>query len=658
MFDKVLIANRGEIACRVIATCRRVGIATVAVYSDADAGARHVRLADEAVHIGAAPAASSYLDIARIVAAAHATQAQAIHPGYGFLAENADFAQACEDAGLAFIGPAPATIAAMGSKAAAKQRMQTAGVPVIPGYHGDDQSDAALTAAAGDMGFPLLVKASAGGGGKGMRIVRAAAELTRAIAAARRESVSAFGDGRLILERYLEKPRHIEFQVFGDRHGNLVHLYERECSIQRRYQKIIEESPSPYLDEALRASMGAAAVEAARAVDYHNAGTVEFIVDAQRQFYFLEMNTRLQVEHPVTEKVTGLDLVEWQLRIAAGEPLPASQEQIGLSGHAIEARIYAEDPGQGFIPSTGRVRRFAHPGDEPGVRLDSGYDDGDEVSIHYDPLIAKLICDGEDRGVALARLRFALAHTALFGPTTNLALLRSIASNPVFAAGEADTAYIDQHIDALVTPPAPDELVYCVAAAAEMLARERRSGFARSPWDIDDGWQANGLTRNRLVLAAPGHTQRTFDVAGRHGRYIVRGAGDAQTVSARQSGAERLMIETPATSAAAGVIRQGDDIQIVIGDRATRLQFLDPYPAAAATVDAAAHPGSPMPGRIVAVHVSAGDSVEKGQPLIVLEGMKMEFTVTARTGGTVQRVLYREGDMVESEVPLVDIEPH
>jgi len=657
MLDKVLIANRGEIACRVIQTCRKLGVGTVAVYSDADATARHVRLADEAIHIGGSTATESYLSITAILNAARQTAADAIHPGYGFLSENADFAKACDQAGLIFIGPLPQTISQMGSKAAAKTLMESAGVPTIPGYHGDEQTQPALAAAAKRIGFPLLVKASAGGGGKGMRIVASAGDLDSAIASARREAHSAFGDDRLLLEKYLENPRHIEFQVFGDSHGNIVHLYERECSIQRRYQKIIEESPSPLLDDKLRTAMGQAAIAAARTVNYRNAGTVEFIVDAQKNFYFLEMNTRLQVEHPVTEFTTGLDLVEWQLRIAAGEPLPRTQEQIQTRGHAIEVRIYAENPDQDFLPSTGRIHRFAHPPEEDGIRLDSGFEDGDYVSIHYDPMIAKLICTGEDRQAALLRLRLALARTAVFGPITNLPLLRRIAADAVYLAGEADTGYIDANLEQLLTESPPDQIIYAAAAVAEMQARERQSAYARSPWEIADGWQANGRTRNRLVLRAHGQQPVSVDIAGDCGHYTLRQGTRTDRVEARQAGAECMMIETGGRSAAVRVLRHANRLLVSSGDHAVSIELEDPYPAGAENTNEAAHPGSPMPGRIVAIKVTAGDRVEKGQPLIVLEGMKMEFTVQARSDGKVERVLYQEGDLVDAEVPLVDIEP-
>ncbi|MGD8690697.1 MAG: biotin carboxylase N-terminal domain-containing protein, partial [Gammaproteobacteria bacterium] len=435
MFDKILIANRGEIACRIIETCRRLGIATVAVYSEADARARHVQMADEARLLGPALAAESYLDMDRVLAAAEATGAQAVHPGYGFLSENAEFARRCEAAGLVFIGPRPETIELMGSKSASKQHMAEAGVPVVPGYHGEDQNDETLATEAQRIGFPLMIKAVAGGGGKGMRVVPAADDFAEALAGARREARNAFGDDRVLLERFVEQPRHIEVQVFGDSQGNAVHLFERECSLQRRYQKVVEETPSPFLDAETRQKVTEAAVTAARAVNYLNAGTVEFIAGADRRFYFMEMNTRLQVEHPVTELTTGEDLVEWQLRVAAGDPLPRRQDEIRQQGHAIEVRLYAENPAQDFLPATGRVRRFVHPAESTHFRLDSGIRDNDEISIHYDPMIAKLSVFDRDRALAVRRLRETLARTEVFGPATNIALLRGIAADRNFDAG-------------------------------------------------------------------------------------------------------------------------------------------------------------------------------------------------------------------------------
>ena len=449
MLRRLLIANRGEIACRIMRTCRRLGIHAIAVHSEADRGALHVRSADEAVCIGPAPARESYLDGDAVIRAARSSRADAIHPGYGFLSENAAFAAACEAAGIRFVGPPAAAIRAMGLKHEAKAIVSRAGVPVVPGYMGDDQAERTLQREAERVGFPLLVKAVAGGGGKGMRVVRNAAELPEAIRGARGEAESAFGDGRLMLERFLVRPRHIEVQVFGDGNGECLHLFERECSVQRRYQKIIEESPSPFIKSATRTAMTTAAVRAAKAAGYVNAGTVEFIVSTDGEFYFMEMNTRLQVEHPVTEAVTGLDLVEWQLLVASGEPLPLTQDQLHQQGHAIEARIYSEDPRRGFLPSTGTIERFACPPQDANWRVDRGVEDGDAITVYYDPMIAKVIASGADRASALAVLKDRLARTAVFGVATNLPLLREIAMHPQFAAGDMDTAFVDRELEAL-----------------------------------------------------------------------------------------------------------------------------------------------------------------------------------------------------------------
>ncbi len=500
---RLLIANRGEIACRVIRTCRRLGIHAIAVHSEADRGALHVRLADEAHCIGPAPARDSYLNSAAILEAARRSRADAIHPGYGFLSENADFAEACSRAGILFVGPPAAAMRAMGLKHEAKAIVSAAGVPVVPGYMGDDQSPARLAAEAARVGFPLLVKAVAGGGGKGMRVVEAAAALDEAVRGARGEAENAFGDGRLMLERFLLRPRHIEVQVFADAHGNCLHLFERECSVQRRYQKIIEESPSPFIDEAKRAAMTAAAVRAARAVGYVNAGTIEFIVDSDGSHYFMEMNTRLQVEHPVTEAVTGLDLVEWQLRVAAGERLPLAQPDIPRRGHAIEARLYSEDPRRGFLPSIGRIERFAHPAEDNEWRVDTGVADGDAITVHYDPMIAKVIAFGSDRAQALSNLRMRLDRTAIFGVANNLPLLRAIAAHPEFAAGDVDTGFVDREIAALTQEPLlPPEalLLACVLALEDRKPAMERNA---SPWGQGDGWRAGGAQAQSLGLRTP-----------------------------------------------------------------------------------------------------------------------------------------------------------
>src|SRR5690554_3348572 len=498
MFDRILIANRGEIACRVIRTARRMGIRTVAVFSEAEADAQHVRLADEAWPIGGPRPQDSYLRGDAILEVAKRTGAQAIHPGYGFLSENAEFAEAVEAAGIAFIGPRAASMRKMGSKAGAKELMAAAGVPVVPGYTGEDQSPEVLAREAGRIGFPLMIKAAHGGGGKGMRIVRTAEEFLPALESCQREAASAFGRDRVLLERYIESPRHIEIQVFGDAHGNVIHLNERECSAQRRYQKVLEESPSPFLTPPLRAAMGEAAVLAARAIDYTNAGTVEFIVDPDGGFYFMEINTRLQVEHPVTEMTTGLDLVEWQLRVAAGEPLPLAADAVRSHGHAIEVRLYAEDPDAGFLPASGRLHHLRLPRPSPHVRIDAGVTQGDTVSIFYDPMIAKLIVHDRDRPAALARLREALAACSVDGPKTNIAFLEALVRHPAVVEARIDTGYLDRHLDEFTGQPddAVDPCLLYAAATAALLQQEQAqrqaaaaSGDPTSPWAIADGWR-------------------------------------------------------------------------------------------------------------------------------------------------------------------------
>jgi 3-methylcrotonyl-CoA carboxylase alpha subunit len=654
--SRILVANRGEIACRVMRTARRLGITSVAVYSDADRDALHVRTADEAVYLGPAAPAQSYLSIDRVIAAARRANVDAVHPGYGFLSENAAFAAACAEAGLIFIGPRPETIEQMGSKSAAKHLMGAAGVPVVPGYHGADQSDETLSEHADQIGYPLMIKAVAGGGGKGMRIVLERHEFAAALSAARREAKGAFADDAVLVERYIEQPRHIEFQVFGDAQGRVVHLHERECSIQRRYQKIIEETPSPFLDDATRDAMGAAAVAAARAVAYLNAGTIEFIVGADRQFYFMEMNTRLQVEHPVTELVTGLDLVEWQLRIAAGEPLPLAQDEIERRGHAIEARIYAENPARDFLPSTGRIEAFRHPLTGPGLRIDAAVEAGDVVTSHYDPMIAKLVVHSATREQACQRLAATLDRTAIAGPATNLDLLRRIARDPVFRDGDVDTRYIDANLSALVAPE-PVPLVRLLAGAASFrFASEAQSAAEslRSPWSAGDGWQPIATAGRRIAFVADRRYE--LQLAGAGGRYEVDIDGETIAFSARPLGRDQVEITTVeprllTVTQSAGTLLVADDLG------ASALQVAPAFPVERVVDDERAHPGSPLPGRVVAVEVSDGDRVERGTPLVIVEGMKMEHTVRALTAGVVERVLVREGDQVEAEAPLVDIRP-
>ncbi|WP_406672458.1 acetyl/propionyl/methylcrotonyl-CoA carboxylase subunit alpha [Natronospira sp.] len=659
MFRKVLIANRGEIACRVMDTCRDLGVKTVAVYSDADAGARHVRLADEAVHIGPAAAAESYLNAERILEVAKETGAEAVHPGYGFLSENTDFARACDKAGIVFIGPRPDSIDQMGSKSASKHIMEKAGVPVVPGYHGEDQSDETLTAEAEKIGYPLMIKAVSGGGGKGMRVVHEAGEFKAALDGARREGKSSFGDDRVLLEKFIQQPRHIEFQVFADSQGNTIHLFERECSLQRRYQKIVEETPSPALDDSLRAKMGEAAVNAAKAVSYVNAGTVEFIMGADGGFYFMEMNTRLQVEHPVTEMTTGLDLVEWQLRVAAGEPLPLDQDEIEQFGHAFEVRLYAEKVAEGFLPSTGTVRGFDCPDDEEGVRLDTGVEPGDEISIHYDPMVAKLIVFDEDRELSLRRLRETLARTAVFGVETNLSLLRAIAADERFAAGDMDTGMVDERLADWTTIPAPSTGVLAAAAVyrqMELQLDNEDEEDPTSPWTQPDGWRVSGDGGLRVRLAAAGEEQDVWLQSVGPEQWALSIGEDSLAVELVEVEPEALVLAIDGHVQRFDVLADAQDLQITEAGVSHVLKRIDPYAAAGGAAADEAHPGSPMPGRIVAVHVKEGDRVETGDPILVLEGMKMEFTVKAGVAGTVEKLKYGEGDMVEAEVPLVDIQ--
>ena len=665
-FRSVLIANRGEIAVRVIAACREAGLRAIAVYSDADRRALHVARADEAYPIGPAPARESYLNSSAILAAARDSGAEAIHPGYGFLSENAAFARAVLDAGLVWIGPPPAAIAAMGDKVAAKRLMAEAGVPLVPGYDGPgDEAELATRAAA--IGFPVLIKAAAGGGGRGMRVVERKADFAGALAAARREALAAFGDARVFLERYLRDPRHIEVQVFGDNHGNVVHLGERECSIQRRHQKIVEEAPSPAVDPALRARLGAAAVAAARAVGYVGAGTVEFLLDAAGDFCFLEMNTRLQVEHPVTELVTGLDLVRLQLSVAAGERLPFVQDEVALRGHAIECRVYAEDAAAGFLPSSGPLRLFAPPSG-PGIRNDVGVATGDEVGVHYDPQLAKLIVHAPDRPAAIARLARALGDYAVLGPTTNLPFLARIVAHPAFRAGETTTGFI-----ALLAPASagegataearPPREVLLGAAALAILDREaraRRSARPANPWRTLGAWQANG----------GGATLRLRHGGEEYPLTLARGVGDAWNVG---FGAEQATITVERRGQGELVIREGRRALALHGviapegyllswaGVAYRLTTPAP-PTVEAALGAASVAGgqgaltAPMPGKILAVAVAVGDIVSANQPLLVLEAMKMEHTIAAPHAGTVRRLPYALGAVVAAGAVLAEIE--
>jgi 3-methylcrotonyl-CoA carboxylase alpha subunit len=641
---QILIANRGEIALRVIRTARSMGIATIAVYSEADSQAAHVAAADQAVLIGPAAARESYLDKAKIVAVARATGADAIHPGYGFLSENADFAQACIDAGLIFVGPPPAAIRAMGSKSAAKSLMEKAGVPLVPGYFGTDQSDDRLIFESRRVGFPLLIKASAGGGGKGMKIAETSSIFADALASAQREALSAFGDQTVLLEKYLTRPRHVELQIFADQHGNRVHLFDRDCSLQRRYQKVIEEAPAPFLDDGLRAAMAQAALAAVASVNYVGAGTVEFILE-NGQFYFMEMNTRLQVEHPVTEAITGLDLVEWQIRVAKGEALPLRQEQISATGHAIEARLYAEDPAHDFLPQTGRIAHLRWPAD---VRIESGVRAGDVVSRFYDPMLAKIIAGGQDRDQAILRLGQAIAATEIAGPATNRGFLQAILSHPAFAAGAIDTGFIPRHADAL-RPPAEDRTLLAVAAHAVVMKEaadvtlDPADPF--SPWAALLGWRLSGSGAIRLQLGphrlVARHEGRSVIIGFEDGPCAVRADGD--------------LIEIDGRRFHASVIFLGGEVMVFALGREARFALADPNHTGA-TDRAIGKMIAPMPGQVTKLFVTLGQTVEKGAPLIVIEAMKMEHTILAPKAGRVASLPFAVGDIVGDRAELLVLE--
>jgi 3-methylcrotonyl-CoA carboxylase alpha subunit len=663
MFDKILVANRGEIACRVIRTAQRMGIRTVAVYSDADEGARHVAMADEAFRIGPPPARESYLRAGAIIEAARRSGARAIHPGYGFLSENAEFAEACAAAGIAFIGPPPAAIRAMGSKSAAKRIMEEAGVPLVPGYHGEDQSPERLAREAERIGFPVLVKATAGGGGKGMRAVADADAFPDALAGARREALASFGDDRVLLERYLGRPRHVEVQVFADTLGNAVHLFERDCSIQRRHQKVLEEAPAPGLAPATREEMGRAAVAAARAIGYVGAGTVEFLLDEDGRFYFMEMNTRLQVEHPVTEMITGQDLVEWQLRVAAGEPLPLPQEALAITGHAIEARVYAEDPARDYLPSIGELAYLRAPRESTHVRVDTGVREGDSVTVHYDPMIAKLIVWDTTREAAVRRLRSALAEFQVVGVTTNLALLGAVAAHPAYAAAELDTRFLDRHRDDLVGDEGPaSDMVLAVSCLDEIQRRAadaeraaRASEDPHSPWNRTDGWRLNADYHHTFTFVDAGELVRVV-AHYRPGEVLLDLPGGQVAARIGRGGPDELVADVGGARIRATVVRSGADRVVMIQGRGHRLAVYDPDAAEERDVGGGSLV-APMPGKVVAVMVKPGAEVKKGAPLLVLEAMKMEHTVISPRDGRVAEVRFEAGAMVSEGAQLVVLDP-
>jgi 3-methylcrotonyl-CoA carboxylase alpha subunit len=642
MFDTLLIANRGEIASRIIRTARRMGLRTVAVFSQADADARHVRLADEAVCIGPPPARESYLSVPRILDAARRTGAQAVHPGYGFLSENEGFAQACADADLVFVGPPVAAIRAMGSKSEAKKLMETAGVPLTPGYHGDDQDGARLRAEADRIGYPVLIKAAAGGGGKGMRRVERAEDFAAELAACQREAQASFGDAHVLVERYVTRPRHVEIQVFSDSHGRHVSLFERDCSVQRRHQKVLEEAPAPGLAPALRDQMGAAAVEAARAVGYVGAGTVEFILAPDGSFYFMEMNTRLQVEHPVTEMITGLDLVEWQLRVAAGEPLP--EVDLRIDGHAIEARLYAEDPDRGFLPSTGTLAHLSFPPEGPHVRVDTGVGQGDAITPFYDPMIAKLIVWDRTRPAALARLRQALRQVRIAGVANNVAFLSRLVDTPSFSAPHLDTGLIEREAGRLFPPPrsVPDA-AWFAAALAQVL---REGG---------DGWRLNGTLTRTLALRAGDGPVREVAVSYLPGAFRLSLDGHEATARATLEG-ERLELELDGHRQRVWVTPVGSGLQVAMGQTWT-LTPVDPLASVEGAADAGAGLVAPMPGRVIALLVAPGTWVAAGTALLVLEAMKMEHRLTAPADGTLTAFRCGVDDQVAEGTLLADFDP-
>ena len=696
MFKKILIANRGEIACRVAATARRMAIKTVAVYSDADASAKHVAVCDESIHIGGSAPKDSYLRWEKIIAAAGATGAEAIHPGYGFLSENAEFAQACSDAGLMFIGPPPSAIRAMGLKAESKQLMERAGVPLIPGYHGSDQSPALLQSEADRIGYPLLIKASAGGGGKGMRTVERSEDFNAALQSCQREALNSFGNDVVLLEKYAQRPRHIEIQVFGDTHGNCVYLFERDCSVQRRHQKVLEEAPAPGLSEAMRQQMGEAAVAAARAVNYVGAGTVEFIVEQTEEpsvgaqsspagavepalpghrrsapsggsephevgsvgaFYFMEMNTRLQVEHPVTEAITGLDLVEWQLRVAAGEPLPLAQDQLRISGHAIEARICAENPDNNFLPATGALAVYRKPDSSSfkrgNVRIDDGVREGDAISPFYDSMIAKLIVHGRTRAEALARLDAALAQTHIVGVQTNVQFLRYVVRSDSFAQPRLDTALIERERAVLFNRDALGLALTAAAAIARTLLDEYTLKTA-DPFSCRDGWQSHGVTQRNFEFEFAGVASRaslTYRHDGGLTLAISNESGELKFVRSQQE----IDVSFNGHRARVSVYRSGEEFHVFSAAGAAHTTLIDPLAHAGEAHHDTGRLTAPMPGKIVSFGVRVGDSVTRGQPLAVLDAMKMEHTIAAPTDGVVAELLYAPGDQVVEGAELLTL---
>ncbi|RZI44567.1 acetyl/propionyl/methylcrotonyl-CoA carboxylase subunit alpha [Herbaspirillum sp. HC18] len=669
MFTKILIANRGEIACRVAATAHRLGVKTVAVYSEADANAKHVAVCDESVLIGPAPAKESYLRADKIIEVALATGAQAIHPGYGFLSENEEFAEACAKAGLVFIGPPASAIRAMGSKSAAKALMEKAKVPLVPGYHGDTQDPDFLQDQADKIGYPVLLKASAGGGGKGMRIVEKSADFKAALESCKREAINSFGDDKVLVEKYLTRPRHIEIQVFADTKGDCVYLFERDCSVQRRHQKVLEEAPAPGMTEERRKAMGEAAVAAAKAVGYVGAGTVEFIANQDGTFYFMEMNTRLQVEHPVTEMITGTDLVEWQLRVAAGEPLPKKQDELKIHGHALEARIYAENPEKGFLPSIGTLRHMHTPGavtfelgkgsvanDPAAIRIDSGVREGDAISPFYDPMIAKLIVWGNDRDEALAHMSQALSEYQVVGLATNVAFLKRLVESKPFSQADLDTGLIERNHDALFPPVPATQIPVLALAAASLLVSEQNAGAAANdPWANTSGWRMNGTLLRALDFSDEADKYPVTIGYRETGWELSQGATSAAMTLVERNG-KHLVIKIDGAAVRGTVVRDGrggEMFHVFTGGAHFPLHYNDPLAHAGETEAEGGRLTAPMPGKIVAVLVDKGKTVEKGAPLLIMEAMKMEHTIAAPANGTVEDLLYAVGDQVAEGAQLL-----
>lgn len=664
MFRKVLIANRGEIACRVMRTCNDLGIQTVAVYSDADRNALHVQMADEAVHIGPSEPSASYLNVDKIIQAAKDTGAEAVHPGYGFLSENASFAKKLGKAGIVFIGPSAKSIEAMGEKSKAKALMEKAGVPLVPGYHGDNQEATFLKGVARKIGYPVLIKASAGGGGKGMRVAKDPDSFKADLEAAKREAKSAFGNDHVLIEKYLTKPRHVEIQIFGDSAGNIIYLAERDCSLQRRHQKVLEEAPAPGLSDQLRRDMGQAAVDAAKSIKYVGAGTVEFLLDEDGRFYFMEMNTRLQVEHPVTEEITGVDLVEWQLRIAFGEDLPLTQDDVTISGHAIEARLYAEDPTNNFLPAAGKINYLRYPQENEGLRVETAVfesptGDGDQVSIHYDPMIAKLVVWGETRDQALEYMAEALADTRITGLKTNLAFLQNAVMHPKFQSADLSTKFIDKYIDDLIAPSlAPDDLTLSLAAIGVMhhvLDNAPIRKGPQGPWDDTTGWRQNGIAPHHIMLSMGDDDYRCDVLVHKTGHIsVINEDGEPSFFQVRTAANDLsydIMLDGQWLNAS--IVVDNGQVDVLYAGLHYRFEWLDPLSTDNADTAGSGKLNAPMPGKIVAVKVNVGDQVKKGAPLVILEAMKMEHTITAPSDGEISAVNANPGDQVDEKLELV-----